>query len=612
MKCNLSKRILSAVLAVIIITMSAPLVFAEQQVLTVNNVVEWPTVEYKNTDGLYYYEQPIDDGLVLNGGVVTTDGTATGTVIAGKFVFNYEEDDFPSSGTRKANIKFIPEDLITYSGFEVDSSTEVTFVVTKATPVFEDEINNPLIATEVEAGATLANSTLSGGKVVNPYNANAPKLATKSWSWSDKKTVVTESGYYEAKLTCPSYNTIYAQVYVKVAGDATPTKITEISSMNLIYDTNRTWENVEIVGAKAVEEGTDTEVAGTFAITGKTGIVKVGTHEVTITFTPTDTNKYNSSAKTITIKVEKSPICFTDNIGNKIVPELTMPYGTKLNSDFANTLAKYVNIGENVWIYYRDIDGNEYDYSGTTPGLGTHTYKVTAIPYNPSTSNYKATELEFKLTIEPFEVTPNLTARGNDKYMITTGDYKISPRGSYDLYVDGELAIEDIKYQEEFTWRPEKSGTYDLKAVYNPVENDTYKVNDAVREDYVKNLTWEINCTNCTARAYAYGEKAMVSHMLGDQFAGWVFYDENGNEFTPENIEEYSSYVYFTMPDFSPTVRAKIVGEADDSVDNDDNSGSGNIGSTSIFGRFIEFLRNLFEKYINIFKTIFGMFAPAN
>ena len=196
--------------------------------------------------------------------------------------------------------------------------------------------------------------------------------------------------------------------------------------------------------------------------------------------------------------------------------------------------------------------------------------------------------------------------------MITTGDYKISPRGTYDLYVNGELVMEDIKYQEEFTWRPEKSGTYNLKAVYNPVENDTYKVNDAVRENMELNLTWKINCINCGAYDYKYGETAKVNHSLGNQFAGWVFYDENGNEFTPENVvaDESTSSVKFTMPDFSLTVKAKIVGEADDSVDSDDNSGSA--GSTSIFSRFIEFLRNLFEKYINIFKTIFGMFAPAN
>ncbi|MBR3869065.1 MAG: hypothetical protein IKM66_07100 [Clostridia bacterium] len=595
---NKTKKIISAFLAVLMI-MSFTSLFASAEgvVLTADNVVEWPTVEYKNTDGLYYYEQPIDDGLVLNGGVVTSDGTAEGTVIAGKFVFNYEEDDFPSSGTRKANIKFIPEDLITYSGFEVDSSANVTFVVTKTTPVFEDEINNPLIATEVEAGATLANSTLSGGKVVNPYNANAPKLATKSWSWSDKKTVVTESGYYEAKLTCPSYNTIYAQVYVRVAGDDVVVEIEEMPTIaDVKYKEGLTAGDLTISGGKA-------SVAGEFKVKDASQPLIGGKNTVAVVFVPEDTT-LDEVEFSITVTVEKLATYFIDENGNKITPEIKIPYNSTLDS---STLASYVekltaNCGK---FSVSRITPNTID----TSKIAEYEYKSSIAPEN---SNYISSEVVFKLIIEPKEITPTISAYGNDTYMITTGDYKISPRGTYDLYVNGELVMEDIKYQEEFTWRPEKSGTYNLKAVYNPVENDTYKVNDAVRENMELNLTWKINCINCGAYDYKYGETAKVNHSLGNQFAGWVFYDENGNEFTPENVvaDESTSSVKFTMPDFSLTVKAKIVGEADDSVDSDDNSGSA--GSTSIFSRFIEFLRNLFEKYINIFKTVFGMFAPAN
>lgn len=602
MKCNQSKRILSAVLAVIIITMSAPLVFAEQEVLSVNNVVEWPTVEYKNTDGLYYYEQPVEEGLALKGGVVTTDGTATGTVIAGEFVFNYEEDDFPSSGTRKANIKFIPEDLITYTGFDVDSSANVTFVVTKTTPVFEDEINNPLIATEVEAGATLANSTLSGGKVVNPYNVNAPKLATKSWSWSDKKTVVTESGYYEAKLTCPSYNTIYAQVYVRVAGDDVVVEIEEMPTIaDVKYKEGLTAGDLTISGGKA-------SVDGEFKVKDTSQSLVGGRNTVAVVFVPEDST-LDQIEISITVNVEKLRTCFIDESGNEITPEIRIPFNTVIDYNLISTYVKQFT-----------ANCGEFSVNRTTAPVSIDTSKITEYEYTatimPKSSNYSEANLTFKLIIEPLEVTPAITVYGNDEYMISTGDYTKKPRGTYDLYVNGELVMEDIKYQEEFIWRPEKSGTYNLKAVYNPVENDTYKVNDAVRENMELNLTWKINCINCGAYDYRYGETATVMHSLGNQFAGWVFYDKNGNEFTPENVvaDESTSSVKFTMPDFSLTVKAKIVGEADDSVDNDDNSGSGsgNAGSTSIFGRFIEFLRNLFEKYINIFKTIFGMFAPAN
>lgn len=55
------------------------------------------------------------------------------------------------------------------------------------------------------------------------------------------------------------------------------------------------------------------------------------------------------------------------------------------------------------------------------------------------------------------------------------------------------------------------------------------------------------------------------------------------------------------MLDFLFTVKVKIVGEADDSVDNDS---SISIGENSIFGSFIEYLLSLFEKFINIIKTV--------
>jgi len=603
---NRLKKSAAVFIAALLIMSCVPVVAFAATTLNNSNVeIVVPTV----TPNEITYGQNLGE-VTVSGGEMWYNGTQ----IPGYFTVSSTTIVPAASDAYEMMFKFVPTDseYTCRSTFRKANTTYTgTWPTIKVTSVGVANLSEAPIASAVIGGSLLDNSILLGGKIVDENGNDITSSGT--WKWDDNSQIVTENSAYKATWTAEknAYNSVTADVNVAVAYNVLtqPT----LSSLSYKYFKDFSSDDLEII--PGIIKATDglTDIPGTYEFE-KTYKFTIGTsYNVNIMFIPDDSTlpTYKTS---FAIEITKGDIIFSDDEGNGIIPELTMPYGTKLDDNFARTLAEYVNIGENVWIYYRDIDGNEYDYSGTTPGLGTHTYKVTAIPYNPSTSNYKATELEFKLTIEPLEVTPKFSVYGNDEYEITTGDYTKKPRGTYDLYVDGELVMEDINYQERFIWRPEKSGTYDLKAVYNPIENDTYKVNDVVLEEHVKNLTWKINCINCGAYDYKYGETATVMHSLGNQFAGWVFYDENGNEFTPENVvaDESTSSVKFTMPDFSLTVKAKIVGEADDSVDNDDNSGSGSAGSTSIFGRFIEFLRNLFEKYINIFKTIFGMFAPAN
>ncbi len=603
---NKSKKLLSILMALMMMLSVVPFyASAEAVALTTANVVEWPTVKYKNADGMYYYEQPIEDGLELTGGVVTTDGTANGTVIEGEFQFNYEERSLPTSSTAsRAYIKFVPNDTDKYTGFSVDRSTNVTFVVTKTTPIFVDETNDPVVATEVEAGATLASSTLSGGKVINPYNANAPKLAASSWAWTKKNTVVNESGYYEARLVCGSYNIIYAQVYVKVSGDEATVEIEEMPSIaDVKYQEGLTAGDLIVSGGKA-------SVPGEFKVKDASQILVGGKNTVAVVFVPEDTT-LDAVELSVTVSVEKLETVFVDKDGNKIIPEIKVPYKSECTSSIVKSLVEKldVNCGEFSVTYTRipaTID---------TTILAEYEYKVAIQPKN---NNYETSELLIKLIVEPLEVSPYFIAYGNDEYEITTGNYQTKPKGTYDLYVNGELVMEDIAYQTRFTWRPEKSGNYTLKAVYNPVENDTFKVNDAVREMELM-LTWKINCINCGAYDYKCGETARVNHSLGDKFGGWVFYDENGNEFTPENVvaDESTSSVKFTMPDFSLTVEAKEKGAAgsgstDGGIDLDNIFG--NLGDltegdsdnpiVNIFNNIIAFFKNIIVTITELFRSI--------
>ncbi len=483
------------------------------------------------------------------------------------------------------------------------------------------EIVAPSVSpSEISYGQTLGELTITGGemwyvdgtgaKILVPgyftvYNTTIAPAASESYEVYLKFVPTDEN--YTCTATFRSSNSTFTGTWptikVKVPEIVAESLLAEAPVVTLPIDSGELLTKVSLSGGKVVDvDGKDITASGKWAWVEQSAVV---TESATYTAKWTATNNDYKPVTAEVFVTVKTPTCFVDEAGNTITPAIRIPFNSSISSDY---LKQYIekftaNCGEFLIGMIPTIDTSE---------LGEYEYSVRIVP----DSNYYTIEmLTFKVIIEPSEITPSIIAYGDDEYEIRVGgEYTINPKGTFDFYVNDEIAVEGINYGKRFTWCPEKSGTYDLKAVYNPVENDTYKVNEVVLEDYEKNLTWKIKCINCGAYDYKYGETAMVMHTLGNQFAGWVFYDENGNEFTPENMvaDESTSSVKFTMPDFSLTVKAKIVGEVDDSVDNDDNSGSGNAGSTSIFGRFIEFLRNLFEKYINIFKTIFGMFAPAN
>ena len=589
------KKIFVVCLVALIISMSVLVSFAADTTmskveLSKENIVVYPTV-----DGEIYYTQKVGERLTLVGGKVTTDGTETGTVVPGHFEFmNPDYMPAPDVGLW-ASIKFVPEDADSYIGFDIELCEQVIFDVNKATMEFVDPTAVPT-ATDVVAGKRLTTSDITGIDVKCQLTGEV--LTSAKWSWEKSSTKVNESGYFPAKVTCSGYESISVYIYVRTEGDTSAPVISEFPTIEpIIYRDGLTAANLTIVGG-------ETAIPGTFTFADPNQTLKGGNNNVTLVFTPEDTNE-NAVNITIVVNVGKIISTFIDENGNAFVPEIRFPIGYDLN--FTTLKSQVERLMANCGKFtIKSFSGISYDTSATAE------YNNAKVAITPANTNY-SNEISFKLIIEPKEITPTISVYGNDEYEIRVGgEYTINPKGTFDFYVDDELVVEGIKYGKRFTWRPEKSGTYNLKAVYNPVENDTFKVNDAVKENMELNLTWKINCINCGAYDYKYGETATVMHSLGNQFAGWVFYDENGNEFTPENVvaDESTSSVKFTMPDFSLTVKAKIVGEADDSVDSDDNSGSA--GSTSIFSRFIEFLRNLFEKYINIFKTVFGMFAPAN
>ncbi len=549
-------RALSVFLAVIMLAVSVPVAFAATT-LSASNVTQWPTVSYNNGETMYF-GQSVKDAVTLNGGTVAYNGTE----VPGHFEFIDENETPTLVGVQRSNIKFVPDNTDDYTGFEAARNRNVTYVVSKTTPVFVDETNDPIVATEVEAGATLSTSILSGGKVTNPYNANEPKLLAASWSWLSGQTVVQESGYYEAILTVSGYNQLTAQVYVRIAGEVPETTITEAPTVptDLKYDGVTNWGDIILEGGKAELKIEGTVVEGTFAVTEfwKTRTVNPGSYEIDVVFTPADPEAALPYSLKIPVTVNKGQMKFVDESGNEIVPEITVEYGTTFG-DIHYYLESYVAGDDAVSIGMVGIE----NANKTLCKDGTYTASL----INRTDSNYERTELPFKIVIKRKTLTPKLTvAVGSDGLIIRDSSGNYSPKGTFTLEytIDGvpQEPITGIKYETAFKFNYNKSGNYEYTIIYNEAEVDEYFIIDDFTTSNPIFLTWKFSATGMpAAETYKYGSAVSYTAPAIDEtksdkpyyvFSEWS--EVKGIEMTDE--QKSNPEVSFTMPDNDVELKA--------------------------------------------------------
>lgn len=540
------KRTFSIILAVFMLVSALPFTAsaADPIALTVSNVTEWPVATPKN--GVVYYGEKVGDALDLVGGKVEYNGVT----VSGHFEF-IDPTAIPTSfGSNRANIKFVPDDESTYIGFEKKRCGDVKFDVTKTTPVYADEANDPVVATKVEAGSKLSSSVLSGGKMINPYNPDEPKVLAQTWYWVDETVIVNESGYYEASFSVGNYNQVFAQVYVGIIVDIIESEISIIPSVPaLIYDGVTTWNDITLSGGLAVEKGTSKAIEGTFSIaeSWKVKVINAGTYEIDVTFTPNDTESYTKVDFKIPVTVNKAPIRFVDENGNDIVPEITVTYGTKFN-DISRLLNPYVKGADYTYFVMGDLSSKVCEE-------GTYTVKATA----PSDgAHYEDTDLTFKIVIEKKKLNPKLYSTTGKLYIYdNSGVYH--PTGTFTLEytIDGveQTPIEGIKYHEHFDWNPTKSGNYRYEIVYvEATENEHYIIDDFSTTNTVT-LSWNMSATGAVDSTQAYGTQQTVTAPATDPekadkpfygFTGWT--DVNGNTgLTEEELK--AAEITFAMPD---------------------------------------------------------------
>ena len=524
---------------------SLPLAFAASPIaLSSSNVVSYPTVE-----GTIYYGQIIGDVLSLEGGEVQYNGVK----VEGEFQFaDPAKRQTSVSNALRADIVFVPSNQSEYTGFTESRSRNVTYPALRATPVLVDEDAPPTVEEIVKAGATLSSITISGGKIKNPYNPEDTNTASATWVWLNPDTVVNESGNYEAVISARNHETLTHQIYITVES---PIAVTEVSVLPKIeefdFSAELKWSQIELSGGCVVVKNSDTVVDGEFSVTDlwKNSTPRAGSYEVDVIFTPNDTEKYTTAEAKIPVTVNKATMKFADKNGEEIVPEITLPYGTKFG-DVSNYLEPYASGPDVISI---GVGGDYKDTDVCKDGI----YTAILVPRSDA-DNYEKTELPFKIVIERKKINPSLKASTEGMY-IHDGSGTYRPTGTFTLEytIDGvpQEPITGIKYNTKFDWNPTKSGTYVYTIIYNEAEVDEYFIIDDFTTSNPIALTWAFSATGTLDGEYKYGDEVKLEAPATDPakadkpyygFVKWV--DNNGNTGLSEEELE-NKEITFAMPD---------------------------------------------------------------
>lgn len=563
---------------------------AEPIALTVSNVTTFPVAEFIHDYGAYV-GMTVGDSVTLKGGEVRYDVNGDGTladdeVVPGKF--EIQDPSYIPNMTGGTNMRvsfdFIPDDQSAYTGFNARNNRNVQYLVQKTTPVPVDENDTEPVATEVEAGSYLSASTLSGAQYKNPYNPSHEKILNASWVWdesvnSSTQTVVNESGYYAARLLCTGYETMTAQVYVKVKGNAVATEIIEAPTFENL-ELGKKWSDVVAKGGKTVVKGGTEEVAGTYSITkigdymgGLNFNITAGEKKIEVTFKPNDSEKYLPSTTIVTVNVEKPSVKFVDSEGKEIVPEIELGYNTKdlqYNlSEIKNLLKPYANCGEeNFYCNWQDLENKDLPYR--TDSLEVNTtkeYIIRGLSYD--SDNYAPAMLTFKLKVVPRKLTATVRYTGNSISVDTTKPLTDKLYGTFEYYANGEkVGTSQITTTTDSTglpWKPEKSGVYDITVKFVPDEKDVYYFDDTTVEDMEIICAWGVTVENGTVKvsnsykengSFKYGEDVSVQSKTNASFSHWIVTDTKGNEIEIEGFDKNKSGNTFKMPDFSVNFKA--------------------------------------------------------
>ncbi len=360
-------------------------------------VSEWPSAT-----NISYGQTLVSSAL--SGGTAST---------AGSFAF-ISPDTAPNAGTSSQSVRFTPTDEANYN--TVDGSVNVT--VNKAVPT----VTQWPTASAITYGETLASSLLNYGyaSVSGTFAFVSPTIAP---------TVGTAAQTVRFTPT-DSNNYAYVDGTVNVTvNKATPTVTQWPSASNIIYG--------QALSVSSLTNGT-ASVPGTFAFTSPALKPNAGTSLQNITFTPTDTLKYNTVNGTSSVTVEKAE----PKVYNW--PTVLLTYGQKL-SEGTLTGASTLQTGTFTFAKPDDILSS-----------GFHSVTMT---FTPDSSNYTSLTGTASATVD--KAVLNAIADNKSK---SYGEVNPELTISYSGFVndDNETAITTMPTATTVATESSVSGTYEI------------------------------------------------------------------------------------------------------------------------------------------------------
>ena len=469
--------------------------------------------------------------------------------------------------------------------------------------------------------------TLVPGKFVwtssgstNPINVGTVNPGLKFQP--DDQTAFSTSGRLSATST-----TIVSGEWPTLTILGTPTpRISEVPTVSIVEGITKTYGEATIEGGTAVDKDTNAIIPGKFVVADEYAEMSVVTGEgmrITVRFIPDDLEAYTDMATKDALVLVKKIYKLVDKNGEEVtVPEFTLPYGTTFDTGNDLGVAIKSMIKDRSSLSGADtpyISFPDHDRDELAP-LGTNTYTVRIYPSHEGNSNYVSTYYQFILTIEPAVIELSLKSELDEEnanihyYYLAKKNYNDpAPKGTFTYYIDGELAAENVGMGYKVKLAPEKSGTHEIKIVYNPVENDPFIIEDINRTTNIK-LLHKLNRGNLVMGGRPeewYGDEVKLdANIAVENLGGWKFTDADGNEVVLEDAVYEGRYVTFTMPDFDLNVEFIDKRESsDDSGNIDDIFGDlGDLTEGDSDNPFENIINNLVAFFKNIINTIKNFF----
>ncbi len=613
-------RILSVILTVFLLLSVLPFSVSAAEALKATGVTKWPTLTYLNEDGKVHYGQALGDALKINDDEVVLD--AAGNQVAGHFEFinnkTLAQVSTAETGT-KSNLTFVPDDTTAYTGFRKLFCADVTYICVETIPLFVDEVNDPLVASSIsEAGATLSTSTLSGGKMYNPYAPADSQSIAAVWRWENPDTIATASGYYTAYFYDTGYTKQTKEVWVEVGmssytglGDA-PTAIAPET-----YAPGMTYADIKLEGGTAFYKGE--VISGHYE--WRLSNLKIanylgGAPSTQVKFIP-DNSEYSSDFAElymyITVKMPPKPVIeLADGCTEMVV---------QLGSWYTHTNAARVGL-----TFKNGLDANivsvKFFESYSDKPVGLYENAKIELTVDDEDGAYGTESITLPLRIipaitdKPFGKVEAKAIPGGEEGAFEIG-VQFSDEGktgTVTLRVNGETVAEGIeptyKAGEPTKWKFTKfiapaTGTYNVEAEYIAGDNDGYTYRNPIITtsfDAVVRVVRKITVgenIRLADKVYYGGDRATVEFTGNtDTFGGWEIKDATGKVYTAAELsgKEYTvreeemnmTKLTFVIPDCDITVTAKsktIIPATPD----------GGFDFASIWNAFVEFFAGVSE-----------------